>query len=189
MRTKSYLLAAALLLAAHVSAAAQPGVELWYKLAPPGQGFSALTPTRAAHESQTNPADSRMKMEIYTSEGEGRFFYISSLNFAGLFQPSAANFESFVKGFLESFCGTQRQAGLNCETPFERDLTLGGHRGRQFKVVTSGQSVRVEGVLRIYMTQKHFYALQALGAREGDAVIDKFLRSFAITQAAPARAR
>ncbi|HEV2762381.1 MAG TPA: hypothetical protein VGV38_05240 [Pyrinomonadaceae bacterium] len=189
MRIKSYLPAAALLVAMHVSAAAQPGVELWYKLAPPGEGFSVLTPTRAAHQTQTNPADPRMKMEIYTSEGEDRMFYISSLNFTGLFQPTPAGFEAFVKGFLESFCGTQRQAGLNCETPFERDLTLGGHRGRQFKVVMSGRSITLEGVLRVYMTTKHVYVLQAIGAREGDAVIDKFLRSFAITQAAPAPAR
>lgn len=48
----------------------------------------------------------------------------------------------------------------------------------------AGRSVKLEGVIRIYMTTKHFYTLQALGAREGDAAIDKFLRSFAITPAA-----
>ena len=184
MRSKSYLLAAFMLLAVPVAAAAQTGVELWYKLAPAGGGFSILMPTRAAHQTQTNPADPRMKMDIYTSEGENRFFYVSSLDFTGIFQPSAAGFESFAKGFLESFCDAQRKSGLKCETTFERDLTLGGHRGRQFKLVMAGRSVTLEGVLRIYMTGKHFYALQALGAREGDAAIDKFLRSFAITQAA-----
>lgn len=189
MRSTSYLPAAVVLLAMHVSAAAQPGVEMWYRLAPAGGGFSVLTPTRAAHQTQTNPADPRMKMEIYTSEGEDRMFYVSSLNFTGLFQPNAAGFESFVKGFLESFCGAQRRGGINCETPFVRDLTLGGHRGRQFRVVMAGRSVTLEGVLRVYMTAKHFYVLQALGAGEGDAAVDKFLRSFAVTRAAPARAR
>ncbi|HYO62805.1 MAG TPA: hypothetical protein VER08_04030 [Pyrinomonadaceae bacterium] len=89
MKSTSYLLAVVVLLAAPAAAAAQ-AAEAWQKLAPPADGFSVLMPTQAAHETQTNPADPRMKMEIYSSEGAGRFFYISSLNFAGLSRRTRA---------------------------------------------------------------------------------------------------
>ena len=185
MKRKSYLLAAALLLLAHVPAAAQ-AAETWQKLAPAGEGFTVLLPTRAAQETQTNPGDPRMKMNIYSSDGADRFFYVSSLNFSGLFQPSAAGFESFVTGFLKSFCGPSRQRGLSCETTFDRELTLSGHRGRQFKVAIGGGGKTFDGVVRIYMTGKHIYALQALGGREGDAAVDRFFNSFTLAAARPA---
>ena len=185
MRRKSYLLAAALLLVAHAAAAAQTA-ETWQKLAPTGEGFSVLLTTRPAHETQTNPSDPRMKMNIWSSDGADRFFYVSSLNFSGLFQPTAAGFESFVTGFLKSFCGPSRQRGLSCETTFERELTLSGHRGRQFKVAIGGGGKTFDGVIRIYMTGNHVYALQALGAREGDAAIDKFFNSFTLAPPRPA---
>ena len=187
MNRKSLAPAAVLLLLlAHAATAAQQP-QTWQKLAPPNEGFAVLMPTRPVQETQTNPSDPRMKMNIWSSQTADRFFYVSSLNFSGLFQPSAAGFESFVNGFLKSFCGPSRQRGLTCETAFDRDLTLSGHRGRQFKIAIGGGGQKLEGVVRIYMTARHFYALQALGGREGDAAVDKFLASFAVPAAAPAR--
>lgn len=188
MRSKPYLAATLLLFVAHASATAQTP-ETWQKFASPADGFSILMPKQPTRQTRTNPEDSRMKMNIYTSAGEEHHFSVTTLDFTGMFTPSVAGFEGFVKGFLNSICTPPRQQGLSCETTQERDLTLGGHRGRQFRLTLGGGGKTIEGVVRVYMTTKHFYTVQALGGREGDAAVDKFLGSFAVTTGAAPAAR
>ena len=159
--------------------------QTWQRLAPEGETFSVMMPTPISQETKTNPDDARMKLRLYTSESESKFFNISSLDISGRFQPTIPNFESFIKGFLQSYCAPSRQKGLSCETVFERELKLNGHPGKQFRVTIASGERSIEGVLRIYMTGKNFYSIQAIGGREGDAQIDKFLKSFTLAEAQP----
>ena len=179
-RKPRFILAIAASLLTQLTALAQEP-QTWERLAPEGETFSVVMPKPISQETQTNPKDARMKMRMYSGEGGDKFFHVSSLNFEGLFQPTAVNFESFMKSFLLSYCEPAKQKGLTCETVFERELNLNGHTGKQFRVTVGNAGRNIGGVLRIYMTEKHIYAFQALGGREGDAQIDKFLNSFALT--------
>lgn len=186
MRTSNTLLAASLLLFAATATRAQAAGQ-WQKFEPAGEGFSVQLPTAPVSETRVNPADERMKVRIHKSETDTLAFHIASLNYGGLFPQSAAGFESFAKGFLSSICEPARKQGFTCEATFERALTLAGAPGKHYRVVLSGNGRRIDGVLRMYMTPSHVYAFHALGGKEGDAPIDKFLNSFAI--AAGARSR
>ena len=184
MRKSHTLLAASLLLSAAAATRAQTAAQ-WQKFEPAGEGFSVQLPTAPVSETRVNPANQRMKMRIHKSETEALSFYIASLDYRGLFPRSAAGFDSFAKGFLNSYCEPARKQGLTCDVTFERELRLGGSPGRQYRVALSSQGQRIDGVLRMYMTASHVYAFHALGGKEGDAPIDKFLDSFALA----ARAR
>lgn len=186
MRRSNTLLAASLLLCAAAAARAQAAGQ-WQKFEPAGEGFSVQLPTAPVSETRVNPANQRMKMRIHRSETEDLSFYIASLDFRGLFPQSAAGFDAFAKGFLNSYCEPARKQGLTCDVAFERELTLGGSPGRQYNVALTGSGRRIDGVLRMYMTASHVYAFHALGGKEGDAPIDRFLNSFAIAAARPAR--
>lgn len=186
MRKSNTLLAAALLLCAAAAASAQAGGQ-WQKFEPEGEGFSVQLPTAPLSETRVNPADQRMKVRIHKSETAALAFHIASLNYGGLFPQSAAGFESFAKGFLESHCEPARKQGFTCEAIFERALTLDGAPGKHYRIVLSGNGRRFDGVLRMYMTPTHVYAFHALGGKEGDAPIDKFLNSFAISAGARPR--
>jgi hypothetical protein len=182
MRRLNIPLAVFLLLCAVTSAGAQ-AARPWQKFEPEGEGFSVQLPAAPASETKVNPANERMKMRLHRSESDDLSFYIASLDYSGLFQQSAAGFEAFAKGFLNSYCEPARKQGLTCEATYERALTLGGFPGKQYSVAVSGEGRRIEGVLRMYMTATHLYAFHALGGKEGDAPVRKFLDSFAITGA------
>ena len=186
MRKSNTLLAALLLLSAVTATRAQVAGQ-WEKFEPAGEGFSVQLPAAPLSETRVDPANQRVKMRIHKSETEDLSFYIASLDYRGLFPQSAAGFDSFAKGFLNSYCEPARKQGLTCDVIFQRELTLGGSPGKQYSVALSGSGRRIDGVLRMYMTASHVYAFHALGGKEGDAPIDKFLNSFAI--AAGARAR
>ena len=166
--------------------AASQEARAWQKFEPEGEGFSVSLPSKPAAETKTNPDDPRMKMRMYTSEAGNLYFRIASFDTSKLFQPSAANFDSFIGGFLKSYCEPARSSGLQCEVTFERALTLNGFDGKQYKISVSGKGRVIGGVLRVYMTRSHVYAMHALGAGEGDALVDKFLTSFNIAAAKPA---
>jgi hypothetical protein len=186
MRKSNTLIAVLLLLCAVTAARAQVAGQ-WQKFEPAGEGFTVQLPTAPLSETRVSPANQRMKMRIHKSETEALSFYIASLDYSGLFPQSAAGFDSFAKGFLNSYCEPARKQGLTCEVTFQRELALGGSPGKQYGVALSGNGRRIDGVLRMYMTASHVYAFHALGGKEGDAPIDKFLNSFAI--AAGGRAR
>lgn len=183
MRKPKITLAVSLLLCA--AAAHAQTAQPWQKFEPEGEGFSVQLPAAPVSETRVNPDNQRMKMRLHKSEAENHAFYIASLDYRGLFQQSASGFEAFAKGFLESYCAPARKQNLTCDVTFVRVLTLGGHEGKQYSVALSGEGRRIEGVLRMYMTPSHIYAFHALGGKEGDASIDKFLNSFAIAAAKP----
>ena len=168
------------------SVAASQEAQAWRKFEPEGEGFSVSLPSKPTAETKTNPDQPRMKMRMYTSEAGNLFFNISSFDTSKLFEPNAANFDSFIGGFLKSYCEPARSSGFQCEVTFERALKLNGFDGKQYKVAMSGNGRGVGGVLRVYMTTSHVYAMQALGAGEGDASVNKFLTSFHIAAAKPA---
>ena len=186
MRNSNTLLAVSLLLCA-AAARAQAAPQQWQKFEPAGEGFSVQLPTAPVSETRINPTNERMRMRLHRSETGDLSFYVASLDYRGLFPQSAAGFDSFAKGFLDAYCEPARKQGLTCEVTFERALALGGSPGKQYAVALSGNGRRIDGVLRMFMTASHVYAFHALGGKEGDAPIDKFLSSFAI--AAGARAR
>jgi hypothetical protein len=154
----------------------------WQKFTPVGEGFSVLMASKVSTETSTNPNDAKMKLRSYSSEGDGKFFYVASIDFPSGLTATAANFNAFIGGFLNSFCEPSKEKGYACQTIFVRDLTLSGHTGKQYKISVTGDGRTMDGVLRIYMTKKNFYAMQALNGKEGDASVDKFLNSFTIAQ-------
>ncbi|HLL76264.1 MAG TPA: caspase family protein [Pyrinomonadaceae bacterium] len=158
----------------------------WQKFEPEGEGFYVQLPTTPTSETKVNPDNQRMQMRTHLSETQTHSFYVASLDYRGLFQRGAVSFDSFAKGFLDSYCEPARKQGLTCEVTFQRELTLSGHPGKQYAITMSGNGRRIDGVLRMYMTASHVYAFHALGGKEGDATVDKFLNSFAIAAAKPA---
>lgn len=185
MRTSNIQLVVCLLLFAAGAVTAQE-TQTWQKFEPEGEGFSVQFPTAPTSETKVNPDNQRMRMRMHSSETRSHSFYVASLDYRGLFQRNAIAFDSFAKGFLDSYCGPARQQGFTCEVTFERELKLGGYEGKQYGVALSGSGNRLDGVLRMYMTGSHVYAFHVLGGKEGDATVDKFLNSFAIAAAKPA---
>lgn len=178
-----YTLAAVLLLPVAVAAQDAQG---WRKLAPAGDIFSVSMPAPVAEQTMTNPDNPNVKMRVYQNEATGVFYYVAAVEVAGSVRINASTFQAFVAGFLDSYCKSPRQMGFNCETTYERPLSLNGYAGKQYKVRMSKETRSLDGVLRIYMTPKKFYALQTLGGKEDEALTGKFLNSFSLAGARPA---
>jgi hypothetical protein len=78
----------------------------------------------------------------------------------------------YTSGLVEELA----KRGVKVDVTFDRELGLGGFPGRQYSVSSNEGG----GVIRFYVTSRHIYTLQALGAPDQDATVEEFLNTFRI---------
>lgn len=176
----------ALLLFVPPAAFAQAALE-WHKFEPEDRSFSVLFPSKPSAKTHTSPDDPRMQVRLYSTQRDGLYYAVSSIDTAKLFLLTAGNFDAFVTGMNETYCEEPRKAGLECTLTFERMLKLREFPGRHYKVSLRGHGQSFRGAQRVYLVGSHVYTLNVIAAGEGDVSADKFFNSFtpAAAQAAP----
>jgi len=173
-RLKSALLSALLLLASAPPAAAQTGAgeSPWTKFA--DAGFSALFPSDPQAFTYSDPQKTRP--DSYLARAGRGFYFVAALAHPGAeraAQPSLRErfFDQMQRDTLDLW-----KKGLKANIIYQREITLGAHRGREFAV----ESPRYAGVLRMYLTERRFYAVaffrfrDAPLSREGEQFLDSF---------------
>ena len=177
-RLKSALLSTLILLASASPAASQTGAgeSSWTKFA--GAGFSALFPSEPQAFTYSDPQKTRP--DSYLARAGGGFYFVAAIAHRGAeraSQPSLRErfFDAMQRDMLEHW-----KKGIKANFIYKRDITLGAHRGREFGV----ESPRYAGVLRMYLTEKRFYAVAFF--RYNDAPLssegERFLDSFEIDE-------
>jgi TonB family protein len=120
------------------------------------------TPTLFSTSITTAPA--RLIPErIYSTYADGAVYLIVSYN------------ASTVEGTFQNYKAHHLFQG---EATFERDVQLGKHRGKQYRLKFGN----VVGVLQVFSTSKHGYAVATVQAREDVALSKYFLSSLQLTE-------
>ena len=171
---KSALLSALILLASAPPAASQTGAgkSSWTKFT--DAGFSALFPSEPQAFTYSHPQKTRP--DSYLARSGGGFYFVAALAHRGAeraSQPSLRElfFDAMQRDTLEHW-----KKGIKANFIYQKDITLGAHRGREFAV----ESPRYAGVLRTYLTERRFYAVaffhynDAPPSREGGRFLDSF---------------
>jgi hypothetical protein len=155
-------------------ASEQPASESqWYTL---GNGeFTLDMPGEPAHD-RTSPGPVSDLYRV-TAQGVEYRLLIRTVRAA---RGSQARREASLKGHALAYTGAlveeSAKRGVKVEATFDRDVGLGGFPGQQYRVSSNEGG----GVIRFYVTSRHIYTLQALGATERDARVAEFLTSFRI---------
>jgi hypothetical protein len=137
-------------------------------------GFSALFPSEPQAFTHSDPQKTRPDSYLLMA-GRGVYFVAALAHPAAerASQPSLRErfFDGVQRGTLDLW-----KKGLKADFIYQREISLGAHRGREFAV----ESPRYAGVLRMYLTGRRFYAVaffhynDAPLSREGERFLDSF---------------
>jgi hypothetical protein len=83
-------------------------------------------------------------------------------------------------GIADTVCNFSLMAKATCEVGFDRKFLLGLYPGMQYKVKETDCSKAYPGLIRVYATPKHLYAIVVTGADEHDPRVTKFLNSITL---------
>jgi endonuclease YncB( thermonuclease family) len=158
----------------------------WKKLAPSGEHFSALVPEEAQEYSATIPAgdNKTAEMNYSVANHNGVLYLVLWSHGPNDHYTDAIAADELIKGLTTGLNRGLRQRGLdvNVETTEGRDLEFKGYLVRQYKLAGGV----VPGVIRAFTRrkgqQREVYMLGALNGAEGNAAVDRFLNSFAISK-------
>lgn len=168
------------------SSAATVGSGEWRKLAPSGEHFSALVPDEAQEYSATIPAgeNKTAEMNYSVANHNGVVYIVLWSRGPNDRYTDAIAADEMIDGLTTGLNRSLRKRGLDVsiETTQGRDLEFKGYLVRQYEL--AGGSV--PGVIRAFTRrkgqQRELYMLAALNGAEGNAAVDKFLNSFAISK-------
>lgn len=175
-RLKSALLASLILLSSAPPAASQAGAASSQKFA--DIGFTAHFPTEPEAFSYSDPQKTRP--DSYLARAGRGFYFVAAIAHPG---GERASQPAIRRRFFD---GMQRDTldlwkkGLKANFIYQRDIILGAHRGREFAV----ESPRYAGVLRIYLTERRFYAVACFRFKDAPLASEgeRFLDSFEISE-------
>jgi endonuclease YncB( thermonuclease family) len=158
----------------------------WRKLAPSGEHFSALVPEEAQEYSATIPAGDNKTAEMNYSVANhaGVLYLVLWSRGPNDHYTDAIAADEMIKGLTSGLNRGLQRRGLDVsvETTQGQDLAYKGYLVRQYKLAGGV----VPGVIRAFTRrkgqQRELYMLGALNGAEGNAAVDKFLNSFAISK-------
>lgn len=147
----------------------------WREFSPPEGGFRVALPGEPYTQSiSINPADERVKLQIWIAKGDEVLCQIVSQGIARAPRDDAERkilFESIRQGLIES-------AGARIEN--EAPTTFAGQPGREFKVITS----QVTGVGKVILTDRAIYVVAVFSQYrpEESAETARFFNSFRLIE-------
>jgi len=146
---------------------------VWQKIAPAGEGFTILMPTRAVEASRliTFSDQETVRERVYYSlAGDRRYMIVSFMKTTPERALPLSSFERFMLGIEQSFKSKDEHKSLI----FDREVSLNGLSGRQYHI----KLAEYPGVGLFLEKDKAFYALMVIGAEESDPDVQRFLSSF-----------
>jgi TonB family protein len=175
--TRAALLAALLC----ASAAAQQVTRVWTRVAPEDEEFAVLMPETNFRIRRELPFGSAVTLKPASFEITSRGILFSVLSFSKTQPGTPKSMDEFVRGFRHAL--QKNTGGLASELLFERDVTLEGQRGRQFRLAVGD----ARGAARVYETQNHFYVVLSLGDAADENAPERFQSSFTFDKAGEGR--
>lgn len=153
-------------------ASAQQVTRVWTRLAPEDEEFAVLMPEVNFRIRRELPFGGAVMLRPASFEITNRGTLFSVLSFSKSQAGTPKSLDEFVRGFRNAL--QKNSADLPSELVYERDVTLEGRRGRQFRL-TVGDA---RGAARVYETQKHFYVVLTLAANGDESAPERFQSSF-----------
>jgi TonB family protein len=157
--------------------AAVASQEAWQKIAPVGESFTVLMPTRADEATRRIPLSESdwIPERVYYSLANGKRYMVMSFVKTSLDRvPALSSFNNFLRSMEQAFKGSEKE--ISKSLAFDRDISFEGLIVKQYHVKLG----EYPGVARFLGTDKGFYALMAIGADESDIEVARFLSSFAL---------
>jgi len=148
----------------------------WQKIAPLGESFTVLMPTKAVEASRLIPLNEKDSVpeRVYYSVSDGRRYMIVSFVRTPPDQVRPlSNFTDFISAMEQSFKGSDREKRLLI---FDSDLVFESRSVKQYRLMLGDH----EGLARFFETEKAFFAQIVVGADEADQDVRQFLSSFKV---------
>jgi TonB-like protein len=148
--------------------------ETWQRIAPVGQSFTILMPTRAVEAFrgiQINEKDYLPARVYYSLSGGKRYAVLELYKTPPEIVPALSTYENFVAAMERSLTSDDAKS-----LTFDRDVSVEGATGKQYHVKLGAYS----GVARFLGTSRAFYALVVIGAEESDSNVVRFLSSLVL---------
>lgn len=172
------------LLASSAATGRSQGATEWLVVAPVDEGFSVKLPAKPEVDTdRVNLMGNAYRMRLYTAldEADGMLYMVVMQEFpsiSGTLTP-AARLEQFMKGFKEGIQKSIATADTKIDVQPDRDLSLKGHAGRQYKL-SFGET---RGLVRAFDASPRMYVLMVMGADEKNSKVMRFFDSFEIKPA------
>ncbi len=146
----------------------------WQKIAPVGESFTVLMPTRAVESSRLIPLidnDSIPERVYYSLAGGKRYMVVSFVKTSADRVPALSSFNNFMSAIEQSFKSNEGE---------RRSLTFEDNISDESGIVMKYhlQLGSYPGVARFLGTDKSFYALMVVGADDKDPDAQRFMSSF-----------
>jgi TonB family protein len=143
----------------------------WERYSPGGEEFSALLPGHPLKSSVSRPRkmfEERKRGRLYSAYADGTVYIVLSLD-----NPKRKeSLEVFIREFEEYPLSHN-------EAAFERDVTLNGFKGKQYRVAaTEGSSIR--GLVQFYQAKDHAYIFEAVSDKTDNPLLNQFLTSLTL---------
>jgi TonB family protein len=177
LRPHNVALIAALAALLATTGAAQQFVRAWNRVAPEDEEFAVLMPEPNFRIRREIPFNGGIVLRPASFEITYRGALFSVLSFSKSEAATPKTLDEFVKGFSKGLQNNSTKTTAKLQ--FERNLTLDGRAGKQFKLAV-GDAL---GTARIFETEKHFYVVLTLGADETESTADRFQSSFTFDRA------
>lgn len=139
----------------------------WERFTPNDEEFSALMPEQPAFSTFMRPDWKKKPNEgrSYAAYGDGVGCVVLSLD-----NP---NRKESLDTFIEEF---QQYPVFHSGLVLEKDVTLGGFKGKQYRAQAEGAT----GVVQFFLTKNHVYIFEVIGRDEGSPSIKRFLASLSL---------
>lgn len=150
--------------------------ESWQKIAPFGESFTVLMPTRAVEVSRIIPLNEKDSVpeRVYFSIANGRRYMVVSFVRTSPDRVLAlSSFSEFIRAMELSFTGKEGQIR---SLTFDTDLSDESGMVKQYHLHLD----EYRGVARFIGNEKAFYALMVIGADETEPDVRRFLSSFLV---------
>lgn len=153
-------------------ASAQQVTHVWTRVAPEDEEFAVLMPEVNFRIRRELPFGDGVVLRPASFEIANRGVLFSVLSFSKSQPGTPKSLDEFAQGFRYAL--QKNSASLPSELAFERDVTLEGRRGRQFRLMVGD----ARGPARVYETPNHFYVVLTLGGAADESATERFQSSF-----------
>ncbi|HEX8652245.1 MAG TPA: energy transducer TonB [Pyrinomonadaceae bacterium] len=149
---------------------AEPAVT-WERYSPGGEEFSALLPALPMRFSVSRPPKMFEKRKggwLYTAYAEGTVYIVLSLD-----NPKR---QESLEVFINEF---QEYPIFRPNAAFERDVTLNGFKGKQYRV-KAGMTRSIGGIVQFYLAKDHAYIFEVVSDKIDSPSVNRFLSSLTL---------
>lgn len=148
----------------------------WERYTSAGEAFSVLLPKppwvvslpRPPRMSSTPPAG-----RLYAAYDDGTGYVMLSFD--------NADHQEDLEVFISEF---EQYGVFSAGATFERDLSLNGYKGKQYRVKSSAADIA--GIVQFYRTKNRVYIFEAVGDARSQPAIERFLKSVTLDMKAKA---